>query len=179
MAFTFEDFTVTFTIKGAFDGSRQKVVEFSPAGVDMAAKRLQLDTDIATWRTNWNADNALTSGVSSSWLSGYVISEGYAEGDSIPAFTGAENVYQEAQLQAVLDGANDKFSTYIASPDARIFVGDSVNTKQIDTADADYQAYGAMYVAGAICTISNGDQFQTPLNVVGSGLRTVRSGKSY
>jgi len=180
MALTFVKFEVTFSLFGAFDGERRKTVQFNPAGVDMAAKRAQLDTDIATYLDAWNDTNAFTGEfVSSSWVAGYTISEVYAESSAAPSFTGAENVYLEAQVQSILDTKNVKYSTYIQSPDAQIFVGNSVNTKMIDTADTAYLAYAGLFEAGDICLISDGDAFESPINITAAALRSVRSGKAF
>lgn len=180
MPFVLSSFTVTFSLDGAYDGDREKPVEFLPVGVDIAAQRAQLDTDIATWKTNFNNDNARDAGVSDAWITHYMITEKWIETDNIPAFTGSENLYLEAQLQSVLESNSEKASTYIPAPAARIFVGDSVNTNQIDQSDAAYVAYGTMFTAGGgNCALSDGDQYQNPLNVTASGLRTVRSGKSF
>lgn len=179
MALAFESFEVTFSIAGAFDGERTKTVEFDPAGADIAAQRAQLDTDIATWLTNFNNNNARDAGVSSAFVTGYTIANKYAETSALPAFTGQENVYLEAQVQSTLNDKNEKYSTYIPSPAPRIFVGDSVNTKQIDTADTAYLAYAGMYEDGSICLLSDGDAFESPLNITAAGLRSVRSGKSF
>lgn len=181
MALTFVKFVVTFDLFGAFDGSRQKVVEFNPAGADIAAKRAQLDTDIADWLDKFNDTNAFSDGfVSTAYITGYTIGEKYAETAAAPAFTGAENVYLEAQIQSFLDNKGEKYSTYIPSPAAQIFVGGSVNTKMIDTADAAYLAYANLYVTGTgICLLSDGDSFESPLNITAAALRSVRSGKSF
>lgn len=180
MAFALSKFVVTFSLDGAYDGDRTKVVEFLVVGADIALQRVQLDTDIATWLTNFNATNARTSGVSDAWVTGYTISNVFVEQVNVPAFTGTENLYLEAQLQSILDNKNQKSSTYIPAPAARIFVGDSVNTNVIDTSDADYVAYGTMYTTtGGNAALSDGEQWENPLNVTASGLRTVRSGKSF
>lgn len=180
MALAFVGFDVTFSLAGAYDGTRTKTIEFVPAGADIAAQRAQLDNDIVTWLTAFNANNARTSGVSSAWVTGFTISNKYAETSAMPAFVGHENVYQEAQLQSPLNDKNVRHSIYIPSPASRIFVGDSVNTNRIDTTDADYQTYGALFVTGdGICAVSDGDAFEAPLNVTASALRTVRSGKRY
>ncbi len=180
MAFVLSSFTVTFAIAGAYDGDRIKPVEFLPVGVDIAAQRVELDTNIATWLTNFNNNNVRDAGVSDAFVVDYTISEKYIESDNIPPFVGSENVYLEAQMQSILESNSEKHSTYIPAPAARIFVGDSVNTNVIDTSDADYVAYGTQYTqGGGNAALSDGDQWQNPLNVTGSGLRTVRSGKSF
>lgn len=178
--FALASFTVTFALDGAYDGDRTKQVEFLPSGIDIAAQRIQLDTDIGTWLTNFNNSNARDAGVSEAFVTDYTISEKYIESINVPAFTGSENLYLEAQMQSILESDSEKYSTYIPAPAARIFVGDSVNTNVIDTSDAAYVAYGSQYTAGGgNCALSDGDQWQNPLNVTGSGLRTVRSGKSF
>lgn len=180
MAFSLASFTVTFALAGVHDGDRSKAVEFVAVGIDIAAQRVQLDIDIATWLTNFNNNNVRDGGVSIAFVPDYTISEKYIESDNIPAFTGAENVYLEAQMQSILESNSEKYSTYIPAPTAGIFVGNSVNSNQIDTSDAAFVAYGTQYTAGGgNCALSDGDQWQNPLNVTGSGLRTVRSGKSF
>ena len=180
MAFGTPRFFVTFDLIGSYDGERSKTVEFLPAGADVAAKRAQLDTDITTFLTAWNNVNALTGQfVSSSFVPSYTISEKYVEGTAVPSFTGQENVYLEAQVQAELDAKGVKYSTYIQSPDAQIFVGNSVNTNKIDSGDLAYLAYAGLFEAGDICAISDGDQFVAPVNVSASALRSVRSGKAF
>lgn len=173
MAFeTIPSWTVTFSLLGAFDGERKKVVEFAPAGVDAGAQFTALLTDISTFITAFTA-------VSGAFISGYSIGAGFDELDAAPAFTGVEDVYREAQIQADLLGKNRLHSTWIPSPLPAIFVGGSVNTNRIDTADADYLAYGALFTDGSICRVSDGDVFTAPLNVRSADLRSVRSGKSY
>lgn len=180
MAFGAPRFQVTFDLIGSYDGERSKTVEFLPAGADIAAQRAQLDTDIATWLAAWNATNAITGVyVSSSFVPSYTISEKYVEGTAVPSFTGQENVYLEAQIQAELAGKGVKYSTYIQSPDPQIFVANSVNTNKIDPADAAYLAFASLYESGDICAISDGDQFVSPINVSASALRSVRSGKAF
>jgi hypothetical protein len=179
-AFVFVKFVVTFDLFGVHDGERMKPVEFNPAGVDIAAKRAQLDTDITTWIDAFNDNNAFTGEyVSNAFIPSYTIAEKYAWDDPAPSFSGGENVYQEAQLQSVLDSKGEKYSTYIPAPDAQIFVGNSLNTKVIDIADPAYTTYGALYTTAGICQLSDGDAFEDPLNVTAAALRTVRSGKSY
>lgn len=180
MAFGTPRFFVTFDLIGSYDGERSKQVEFVPAGADIAAKRAQLDTDIGTFLTAWNNANALTGVfVSSSFVSSYSITEKYVEALPVPSFTGQENVYLEAQIQAELATKGVKYSTYIQSPDSQIFVGNSVNTNKIDSGDAAYLAYAALFESGDVCAISDGDQFVTPINISASALRSVRSGKAF
>lgn len=180
MAFGDPRFFVTFDLIGAFDGERSKTVEFLPAGADVAAKRAQLDTDIATWLDAWNhANTYVDPHVSSSFVPSYTISEKYVEALAVPSFTGAENVYLEAQIQSELAGKGVKYSTWIQSPAAQIFVGNSVNTNNIDTGDAAYLAFAGLYESGDICAISDGDQFVSPINISASALRSVRSGKAF
>ena len=180
MAFGAPRFFVTFDLIGSYDGERNKVVEFLPAGAAIAAKRAQLDTDIVVWLTAWNNLNALTGVyVSSSFVPSYFITEKYVEDTSVPSFTGAENVYLEAQIQAELNAKGVKYSTYIQSPDPQIFSGNSVNTNKIDPADAAYLAFAALYEDGGICAISDGDQFVSPINISAAALRSVRSGKAF
>lgn len=185
MAFELAKFEVTFSIEGSYDSDRQKIVEFLPVGEDIAAQRDQLDTDIGIWLTRFNNNNARdangsTAGVSNAWVGSYSIANKFVEQLNTPAFNAGDNPYLEAQLQSIIDNKNVKYSTYIPAPASRIFVGDSSNTNVIDTADADYVSYGTQYSAtGGNCAISDGEQFENPLNVTGSGLRTVRSGKSF
>lgn len=180
MALELVGFEVTFSIIGAFDGKRTKTVEFAPAGADVAAQRAQLDTDIGVWLDAFNDNNSFTGEfVSSAFVQGYTIANKYAETDNAPAFTGSENVYQEASIQARLNDKNELYSTYIPAPATQIFVGNSVNTRKIDTADSAYLTYAGLYVDGGICKISDGDSWESPLNVNDGELRTVRSGKSY
>ncbi len=185
MAFALSKFEVTFAIEGSYDGDRIKIVEFLPVGADIAAQRVELDTNIATWLTNFNNTNARdgdgsTGGVSNAWVGSYNIGNKYVEQDNTPSFNAGDNLYLEAQLQSILDNTNEKASTYIPAPADRIFVGDSSNTNVIDTADAAYVAYGTQYSnGGGNVALSSGEQFENPLNVTGSGLRSVRSGKSF
>lgn len=180
MAFGEPRFFVTFDLIASYDGERSKQIEFNPAGGDIASKRAQLDTDIADWLAKWNGTNTLSGAyVSSSFVPSYVISQKYVEALAVPSFTGAENVYLEASIQAELAGKGVKYSTYIQSPDPQIFVGGSVNTKRIDTADPAFLDYASLFETGGICMISDGDTFIAPLNVTESALRTVRSGKAF
>lgn len=180
MAFVISKFIVTFDLFGVHDGERVKPVQFNPVGADLAAQRAQLDTDIADWLDKWNKTNTRTGVfVSSSFVPSYVISEKWVWDAAAPSFAGGENVYNEAQLQSILDGKGVKYSTYIQSPDAQIFVGNSINTKNIDTGDAAYLAYGNLFVTGGICLISDGDAYVDPLNVTAAALRSVRSGKAF
>lgn len=181
MAFPAEPaWSVTFAIVGVRDGSRSMIKEFNPAGADLPAKRVQLDTDIAEYMDKFNDTNSFTGEfVSTAFITDYVIHEKFVESASVPSFSGVENVYEEASIQAVLDLKNEKFSTWIPAPDAQIFAGNSLNTKVIDIADSAYLAYGGLFVTGDILEISDGDTYKSPLNVIDGVLRSVRSGKSY
>lgn len=185
MAFALASFNVTFILTGSLDSDRRKEVEFLPDGADIAAQRAQLTTDIGAWMTAFNNDNTFaagisTGGVSNAFVTKYIISESWVEADNIPAFTMDANLYLEAQLQSIKEGDGDRASTYIPAPAARIFTGDSYNNGTIDPTDAAYLAYGTLYTdGGGNNAISDGQQWQNPLNVTASSIRTVKNGKSF
>jgi len=182
MAFGLVAFTVTFQLYGVNDGQRKKPVEFLPHGIDIAAQRANLDTDIATWLDTFNGtnDGLDTSGVSIAFVDTYTISELWAESTNIPSSPANSDVYKEIALTSVLDDTGKKASVYIPAPSSRMFVGDSFNTQVVDIADTDLLAYGTQFTATAgYAALSDGQQWENPLNVVGARLRSVRSGKSF
>lgn len=179
MALVLDKFTVTFSLAGSMDANRTKVVEFLPSGVDIAAQRVQLDTDIATWLTNFNNTNARDSGVSTAFVTGYIISEHYFETDNIPAFTQDDNLYLEALVGAQLEGGTENASLKIPAPSSAIFVNNSFNSGQIDQEDAELETFLTQYteVAGSNAALSDGEQWQNPINVLYSRLVTAKSPK--
>lgn len=185
MAFSLSKFVVTFVLTGSLDSDRVKPVEFLPVGADIAAQRAQLAVDIAAWMTAFNGINDFTagisdSGVSNAWITRYIVSETWIEEVNIPAFTMDSNLYLEAQMQSIKEGDSEHASTYIPAPAARIFQADSYNSGEIDKADAAYVAWGTLYTeGGGNNALSDGQQWQNPLNVTASSLRTVKSGKSF
>jgi hypothetical protein len=185
MAFALASFEVTFILAGSLDSDRRKVVEFLPVGADIAAQRAQLDTDIGTWMTAFNNDNTFaagisTGGVSNAFVTKYLVTESWVEADNIPAFGMEANLYLEAQIQSIKEGDGDKASTYIPAPAARIFAGDSYNNGAIDPTDTAFTTFGTLYTdGGGNNALSDGQQWQNPLNVTASSLRTVKSGQSF
>lgn len=182
MSFGLVSFMVTFQLYGVNDGQRKKPVEFLPHGADIAAQRENLDTDISTWLSDFNDSNSGsdTSGVSIAFVDTYTISELWAESTNIPSAAANADVYKEIALTSVLDDTGKKASVYIPAPSSRMFVGDSFNTQVVDIADTDLLAYGTQFTATAgFCALSDGQQWENPLNVVGARLRSVRSGKSF
>lgn len=182
MAFSLDKFVVSFNIVGLQDGERSKPVEFLPVGADIAAQRAQLDTDIAEWLAEFNATNANddSDGVSLAFVTNYTISEKWYETTNVPTAQDGANVYSEIQISCRLENSADSYFTNIPAPSSRMFVGNSFQNKVVDTADAALLAYLDIYTAGGgNCAISDGQQFQNPVNITGARLRSVRSGKSY
>jgi hypothetical protein len=179
MALNLDKFTVTFKLAGSMDANRVKEVEFLPDGVDIAAQRAQLDTDITTWLTNFNNVNARDTGVSTAFVTGYVISEHYFETDNIPGFTQSDNLYLEALVGAQLEGTTDNASLKIPAPSASIFVNDSFNSGQIDQEDAGLETFLTQYTeaTGNNAAISDGQQWQNPINVLYSRILTAKAPK--
>jgi len=185
MALTLASSQVTFQLVGALDADRAMVREFLLVGATDVDKFTQLIADITTFITAFNGANARTgdvstSGVSNAFITSYNVTMRYVEATNIPSFSGDTNLYLEAQLQSIKEGDSEKASTYIPAPSNRIFTGDSYNNGTIDPTDAEYVAYGTLFTqGGGNNAISDGQQYQNPLNVTASGIRTVRSGKNF
>lgn len=179
MAFAFDKFTVTFFLAGVMDADRVKPVGFNPVGADIAAQRAQLDTDIASWRVQFNNDNARDNGVSNAWIVGYTISENYFEETNIPGFTMDDNIYLEAYVNAPREGGTGVIGTGIPAPAARIFASDSYNSGVIDKESSELESWLGLYSdGGGNCTLSDGEQIQNPVNVQEARIRTVKTGRS-
>lgn len=181
MAFALSKFLVTFSIIGVNDGERSKEVEFIPNGADLPAQRLNLAIGIAGWMTDFNGVNSAGSGASGCWIESYSSTEIWYEETAVPSFVGWEDVYKEVTVTAQLDNSPDKGTISIPAPRNILFVGDSFNTDDVDSASAELLAFAGNYQNDGteIATLRNGQQWQSPINVLGASLRSVRSGKSY
>lgn len=165
MAFALSSFKVTFALAGVMDMSGAKEVEFLPHGADIAAQRANLDTDITSWLTEFNNVNARDAGVSSAFVTHYYITEKWVESTNIPAFTMNDNILMEVLVGATLEGSGDKASITIPAPTADLF-GGSFNNKTVDLEDAELEAYATLFTAGGgFCALSDGEQWQNPINL--------------
>lgn len=181
MAFALSKFLVTFSIIGVNDGTRTKSVEFVPMGADLQAQRTNLAVAVAGWMTDFNGINTANSGASGCWIESYNVTEQWYEQDAVPSFVGWEDVYKEVHVTSQLDDSPDKGTLKIPAPRNVLFSGDSFNTNDVDPASAELLAFAGNYVndGSEAATLSDGEQFQSPLNVLGVGLKSVRSGKSF
>lgn len=178
MAFVLDKFVVTFNLAGVYDGERSKTVEFLPVGADIAAQRAQLDTDIATWLTNFNNTNARDTGVSTAFVYEYNITEKRYESTNIPAMAANDNLYLEAFVGGQLENSTDDAGTGIPAPAVGIFSGDSFNNGTIDLQDAALTTFMTQYTAGGgNAALSDGEQLQNPVNLQYGRLRTVKAPK--
>lgn len=181
MAFNLSKIFATFDLIGVNDGDRDKPVEFLIVGADLPAQRANAALAIAAWLTDFNGTNTPGSGASGAWVTDYTYSEKWYEDQNVPAFSGWEDLYKEVVVTSQLDDDPDEASIYIPAPRNVLFVGDSFNSSQVDSSSAELLAFANNYIndGSEMATLANGKQWQSPLNVTGVRLRSVRSGKSY
>jgi len=173
MALSIQKFTLTLSLIGAKDSVRRKSVEILASGVDDATKRS--NARIA-------ADNIITAfnAVSTSFVQKSVLSEEQYESDPVPA--NLENLYTEVVVTAGLDvGGGKVASLTIPAPADEIFVGNSGNTNDVDTSDASLRAFVDLFKSdgASLGALSDGEQFEDPVNILGARVRSVKSGKSF
>ncbi len=168
MALALSHFLLIFNVIGAKDRTRTRQFEILSVGGDDATKRTNAQAEAALILSTWAT-------VSNTHVQSYRLSEVWFDAASTP--TGLYNPYEEVTVTAHLDvGGGKKHTINIMGPDDTIFVADSPNTQEVDTADAGLVAFLARFKndGTALGAVSDGEQFGDPTNIVGSNTRTVR-----
>ena len=172
MALALTKFTLTLSLIGARDRERTKTFEILASGVDDATKRTNAQVSAGKILTEFQA-------VSNSHVQRYSLNEVWFDADAVPA--GLSNIYEEVSVTCALDAGGGKKATInIPAPDDGIFVGDSGNTDDVDTADTALLAFigGFANDGTELGAISDGEQFESPVNVLSARFKSVKSGQA-
>lgn len=183
MALAIDHFELKLNLIGARDGERSKTFEILSSGVDDATRvtnaRSARDAIVTAFKT-----------VSSAWVLGTRLTEVQYEGTAVPtfprndaaAYDGAGNMYEEATITIGLDvGGGKQHTMRIPAPADGIFAGDSGNSNVIDPADSNLLAFLALFAndGSALGAVSDGEQYESPVNITDTSLKSVGSGKDY
>jgi hypothetical protein len=173
MTLAINKFMLSVNIIGGRDKQRTKSFEILASGVDDATKRS--NAHIAK-------DAILTAfgNVSSAFVQGHLFTEHTYEDAAVPG-SGLGNVFEEVAVTVGLDvGGGKKATITIPSPADAIFVGNSGNTDDVDTADTALIAFVDQFIndGSALGAISDGEQFESPANILSARYKTVKTGKT-
>lgn len=174
MALALSKFELVVAYIGARDVERTKTFGIRTEGVDIAAKRTNA---IAAKVTILSALEA----ASDIFVQNTRFIEVDFDADAVPS-SGLGNPYEEIVITVGLDaGGGKKATVSIPAPTDTLFVGDSGNTDDVDTADATLLAFIAEFKNDGtkLGTVSDGEQFEDPPNIYSARLRSIRSGKIY
>ena len=172
MALALTKFMFTLSLIGARDRERTKTFEILASGVDDATKRSNAQTHAGKLLTEFGA-------ISNSHIQRYQLSEVWYDDAAVPA--NLNNIYEEVAVTCALDAGGGKKATInIPAPDDGIFVGDSGNTDDVDTADTALLAFvgGFANDGTELGALSDGEQFESPVNVLSARFKSVKSGQA-
>lgn len=171
MATSLHHFNLTLNLIGGKDAVREKSFGIMATGADDAAKRANAQTEMANIIADWKA-------ISDTHVQSYTLSEVWYDDATTPS--GLGNPYVEAIYTVGLSVGGGKTATIrVMAPKDTLFVGDSAETNQLDLSEALLSAFLDDFKVGSYGTVSDGEQFADPYNILGGRIRSVGSGKKY
>lgn len=171
MAITLHHFILSLNLIGHKDATRTKTFGIAATGADDAAKRANAQTEMANIVTDWKA-------ISDTHVQSYSLTEVWFDDATTPS--GLGNPYVEAIYTVGLSVGGGKTATMrVMAPKDTLFVGDSAETKQLDLSEALLSAFLDDFKVGSYGTVSDGEQFADPYNIITGRVRSVGSGKVY
>lgn len=167
MAIAITKFQLVINVIGLEGLTRSKTFEILVSGANDADRRTAAQGEMASILSTYNT-------VSNTHIQSYRLSEVWFDDAAVPADLASP--YREMVFTGLLGvGGGKKASMNIMGPADVCYVGNDVGTGVADPASAEVLLFLARFDndAAAIASLSDGEQFDGPTNVVASRLRTV------